>query len=97
VIGAQPVVLPHWDHLLGELLGQTEALQQPHDLVVEVNRTRQTVDLAVALENCDPVAGAAQQRCQRLADRTVPNDRDIDLGDGRVMTNSLGQGHKANP
>ena len=50
-VGAEPLVVVHRDHLLRERLGQVERLQQPHDLVIEMHRAGQAVDLAEALED----------------------------------------------
>ena len=48
-VGAEPVVLVQGDHLGLDGLGQSEGLQQPHDLVVEVDGTGHAVDLVEAL------------------------------------------------
>jgi hypothetical protein len=45
-VAPEPLVVAHGDHLLRERRPQPERLQQPHDLVVEVHRARQAVDLA---------------------------------------------------
>ena len=79
-VGPEPAVLPQRDHLAGDPIGEAECLQQPHDLVVDVDRPRQPVDLVVALEYGDLVTGAPEQRRERLADGAVPHDRDVDLG-----------------
>ena len=79
-VGTEPVVVPQRDHLAGEVVGKTERLQQPHDLVVDVDRPRQPVDLVVALEDGDlgdPRARAAPRAPGR---RVRTHNRDVDLG-----------------
>ena len=44
-VGPEPLVVVHRDHLLGEHLGQSERLQQTHDLVIEMDGAREAVDL----------------------------------------------------
>ena len=36
-VGAEPLVVRHGDELVGEQVGHSEGLQQPHDLVIEVH------------------------------------------------------------
>jgi hypothetical protein len=42
--GAEPAILPQRDHFLSEALAETDSLEQAHDLVVDVDRTRQAID-----------------------------------------------------
>ena len=79
-VGAEPLVVGDRNHLLGERVGQSERLEQAHDLVIEMHRTRQAVDLLKALEHHHPVAGSPEQRRQRLAHGAVPDDRHIEVG-----------------
>jgi hypothetical protein len=78
-VGPEPPVLGHGDQLIAQRLGQAERLQEPHDLVVEMDRARHAVDLREALERRHPMTRPAKQRGQRLADRAVPDDRHIDV------------------
>ena len=78
-VGAEPLVVMHRDHLLGEHLGQSERLQQTHDLVVEMDGAREAVDLLEALERPHPMAGSPQQRGQRLAHWPVTDDRHVEV------------------
>ena len=78
-VGAEPAVVVDRNHLVGQHLGQPERLQQPHDLVIEVHRARETVDLGEALEHRHPMPGAAEQRRERLPDRAVADDRDVEF------------------
>ena len=78
-VGAEPAVVVNRNHLLRQHLGEPERLEQPHDLVIEVNRARETVDLAEALEHRHPVPGTAEHCRQRLPHRAVADDRDVDV------------------
>ena len=79
-VGAEPAVLAQWDHLVGEAVGEAEVLQQPHDLVVDVDRARQPVDLTEPLEGRHAMPGAGQPSRHGLADRPVADHRDVDVG-----------------
>ena len=78
-IGAVPVVVADGQQLVGELVRDPEALEQPHDLVVEVHSARHAVDLGEALDREHGVSGTAQQRRERLPDWAEPDDRDVDV------------------
>ena len=44
-----------------------------------MDRPREAIDVLEALEDRDPVAGAAEQRRERLAHRAVADDRHVDI------------------
>jgi hypothetical protein len=84
-VGAEPAIVVDRNHLVGQHLGQPERLQQPHDLVIEVHRPRKTVDRCEALEHGHPMPGSAEQRRERLPDRAVADDRDVEFRLVRVI------------
>ncbi len=91
-VGAEPVVLVDRDQLVSERLGKPERLKQAHDLVVQMDRARQPVDLLVALEHDDAMPGSAEQRRDRLAHRAVSDDRDIRIEGAHDITDGTGAG-----
>jgi hypothetical protein len=52
-------------------------LEQPHDLVIDVDGARQPVDLVEALERGHPVTGSPEHPGEGLADGPVPDDRNV--------------------
>ena len=70
-VGAEPAVFVDREEIVGDLLDDAERLPDAHDLVVEVDRARQVVEAAEALEDADAVPGAAEQRGRRLTDGPV--------------------------
>ncbi len=78
-VGAEPPVVVNRNHLFGQHFGETERLQQPHDLVIDVNGARETIGLSEALEYRDPVTGSSEHRRQRLPYRPVADDRNIEV------------------
>ncbi len=61
-VGAEPPVVVDRNHLFGQHFGESERLQQPHDLVIDVNGPRETIGLSKALEYRDPVTGSSEHR-----------------------------------
>jgi hypothetical protein len=60
----------HWEELAGDIVDDAERLPDAHDLVVEVDRAREAVDVREALEDGDAVAlarEAARRSCGRRA------------------------------
>jgi hypothetical protein len=47
--------------------------------VVEVNRAREAIDLAEALKHGHAMPGSAEHRRERLSDRAVTDDRDVEV------------------
>jgi hypothetical protein len=47
--------------------------------VIEMDGPREAIDVLEALEDRDPVAGAAEQRRERLARRAIADDRHVDF------------------
>ncbi len=70
----------HRDRDGRELLGDAEALQGPHRLAVEVDRTRGGPHLPVLLEADRDQPGLAEQRERGRSDRATSDDDDIDVG-----------------
>ena len=70
-VGAEPAVFPDRKQIVGDLFDDAERLPDAHDLVIEVDRAGQVIEVAEPLEDTDPVAGAADQRGCRLTDRPV--------------------------
>ena len=78
-VGSEPLVLGTGTSSSAERLGQAERLEEPHDLVIEMDRARQPVDLGEALKRGHAMAGPPEQRRERLAHRAVPDDRHVDV------------------
>ena len=78
-VGAEPTVVINRNHLSGQKLRQPERLQQPHDLVIDVNRARETIRLPETLERRDSVTSAPEKGREGLPDRAVTDDRDVEI------------------
>jgi hypothetical protein len=61
-VRAEPLVVADRDHLPGQRVGQSERLEQAHDLVIEMDRSGHAIDLLETLEDHHPVPGTPQQR-----------------------------------
>ena len=78
-VGAEPPVVVDRNHLLGQELRESERLQQPHDLVIEVHRAWESIELPETLEHADAMPGSSEQRRERLAHRAVADDHDVEI------------------
>ena len=81
----EPLVVMRRDQLIGQHFGETERLKQTHDLVIDMDRAREAVNLLIALEHPNAMTRSSQQRRERLPHRAVPDDRHVEIAASRRL------------
>ena len=85
--GVAPFVDRRGDGATGERVRDSGELEDPADLVVEVDRARQRIRLGPALDRVDAPTALSEQDREHLSDRAVADDRDVD----RTHANAAGK------
>ena len=76
-VRAEPVVVAEGHEVVGQRPGDPQLLEDPHHLVVEMNRSRHPIDLVEALVGGHRVTGFGQENRDRLADRAETHHRHV--------------------